>query len=103
MNDHHSKSALEAQFFRDLKLITTLLIKNGSKLYRYVLPIVQSHEDKTWFSKTDAARHTALSELATLCCGEGEINRFFEDFPHDWTRRKYSEFKQNLDQACTEQ
>lgn len=90
----------ETAFFRNLKLVTTLLIKHGSREYRHLLPAVQANEDRSWETKPVDEQRRILAELRTLCTAEGSIHAYFEAFPHDWTRRKYSEFVDSLNEYC---
>ena len=91
---------LEHTFFYRLKLITTLLIKHASHEYRDLLPLVQEHEDRRWQSLSGPHKYERIAEIAKLAGASTPLTNHFEEFPHEWSKKQYVNFLEDLKLYC---
>jgi hypothetical protein len=91
---------LEDIFFYQLRLITTLLLKQGAAEHRQLLPLVQEYEEDRWDSLPGSEKYQRVDAVRDITAPGTSLANQFTEFPHEWTKIQFLDFIDTLNLYC---
>jgi len=89
----------EERFLQDLKSVVLHLIKHDQALYHRCKGIVEAADNGRWHRLALPDKRKLVEELR----GNMEsLEEYYASYPHNWSKKRYSDFKDSFAQFYAE-